>query len=128
MGKESEFVFQERKRTKFLGLPFCFTKYFINEEKIMIRSGFLSTTEDDAMMYKVQDTKLCRGLMERLFGLGTVVCYTGDKTHPELRLIHIKHSAQIKEYLMTASEEARRKRRTLHTMDIDSGELVEEEE
>lgn len=47
-------------------------------------------------MYKVQDVKLTATLLERMFGLGTVICYTGDVTTPELRLTHIKHSREVK--------------------------------
>jgi len=116
-------IYTERKRTKFLGLPICFTKYTISEEKLTITSGFLNITEDDAYMYKIQDVRLMRSLMERAFRLGTITCYTGDTTHPELKLIHIKHANVLKDYIMQSSEEARMKRRTVHTLDIDSTEM-----
>jgi len=119
--------FVERKRIKFLGLPFSFTKYIISEEKLTITAGFLSITEDDAFMYKIQDVRLTKTLMERLFKLGTITCYTGDTTHPELVLYHIRHAGEIKDFIMKFSEEARRKRRSLHTMNIDAEELDEME-
>ena len=108
----------ERKRTLFLGLPICFTKYYVNEDKINIQTGFLNTVEDDAYMYKVQDVRLKKSFFERIFGLGTIICYTGDITHPELKLVHIRHASEIKDFIMEASEESRIKRRTLHMMDI----------
>lgn len=108
----------ERKRTLFLGLPICFTKYSISDEKVNIKTGFLNIVEDDAYMYKIQDVRLKRSFFERMIGLGTVVCYTGDVTHPELKMVHIKNAEAIKDFIMQASEEARIKRRTLHTMDI----------
>ncbi len=117
-----ELMFEEKKRTKFLGLPWCFVTYRIYDSKINVKSGFLTTVEDDAYMYKVQDVRLTRSMLERIFGLGTVICFTGDKTHPELKLVHIRKSSEIKEYLITASEEARKKRRTMHTLDIDGGD------
>ncbi len=119
--------FVERKRIKFFGLPFSFTKYTIAEEKLTITTGFLSITEDDAFMYKIQDVRLTRSLMERIFKLGTIICYTGDTTHPELVMYHIRHSGQIKDFIMQYSEEARRKRRALHTLNIDAEELDEAE-
>nr|WP_294492219.1 PH domain-containing protein [uncultured Anaerosporobacter sp.] len=119
--------FIEKKRTKFLALPICFTTYTITDEKVTIKSGFLSITEDDAYMYKIQDVRLKKSFMERIFKIGTVICYTGDTTHPELELVHIKHAPEIKDYIMAASEEARRKRRTMHTLDIDVSELDEEQ-
>lgn len=112
--------FEERKRILFFGLPWTFTKYVIQEETITIRKGLLTLEEDDTYMYKVQDVKMVRSLMERIFGLSTLICYTGDVTHPELKLIHIKNGAAIKKFISEASENERRKKRTLHTMDIDS--------
>lgn len=119
--------FNERKRIKFFGLPFSFTKYFIGEEKITITTGFLNITEDDAYMYKIQDVRLTRSLSERIFKLGTIICYTGDTTHPELIFWHVRHSGDIKDFIMQYSEEARRKRRSLHTLNIDAEDLDEEE-
>lgn len=115
--------FEEKKRSKFFGLPLSFTKYSISEEKLTITTGFLDITEDDAYMYKIQDVRLTRSLIERMFKLGTITCYTGDTTHPELRLLRIRRSSEIKDYIMEYSEEARRKRRALHTLNIDADEL-----
>lgn len=115
--------YQERKRWVFFGLPFTFTKYTIGEEVITIESGLLNTRENDCYMYKVQDVELEMSLGERIFKLGTIVCYTGDTTHPTLRIEHIKNAKEIKNYILKESEEARRKRRTLNTLDIGSAPL-----
>ena len=101
-----------------MGLPFTFTKYKINEQVITINAGLFSTTENDCYLYKIQDVELRTSLAERIFGLGTVACYTGDNTHPQLFLEHIKHAKEIKNYLLKASEAARLRRRTLNTLDI----------
>lgn len=114
-------AFQEKKRWLFFGLPFTFTKYTVEEEVITINSGLFHTHENDCYMYKVQDVELEISLLERIFGLGTVVCYTGDTTHPKLLLEHIKNAKDVKTYILKESEEARRKRRTLNTLDIGSG-------
>ena len=110
--------FKERKRWVFFGLPFTFTKYTITPSLVTIDQGLFNTVEDDCYMYKVQDVKLNTSLFEKIFKLGTIVCFTGDVTNPELRLVHIKHAKEIKSYLLKQSETARLKRRTLNTVDI----------
>ncbi len=90
----------------------------MNEEYILIDTGFLNTVENDCYMYKVQDVTLKRSFFERIVGLGTVECHTGDTTHPVLELKHIKHSMEIKKYISKVSEEARLKRRTVNTLNI----------
>lgn len=112
----TEFV--EKKRWVFFGLPLTFTKYFIKETTITIDSGLLNKTENDCYVYKVQDVELTTSLWERMFGLGTVICYTGDTTHPKLFLTHIKNAKEIKNFILEVSEQARMKRRTLNTLDI----------
>ena len=115
---EDEIMFTERKRWLFLGLPFTFTKYTITPSLLTIDQGLFNTVEDDCYMYKIQDVKLNTSLPERIFKLGTIICYTGDITDSELKLVHIKHAKEIKSYLLKQSEVARIKRRTLNTVDI----------
>lgn len=110
--------FRERKRWVFLGLPFTFTVYTVKEDLITVQKGFLNKKENDCYMYKVQDVELLRSLGERIFGLGTVKCYTGDTTDPELYLTHVRNSKQIKDFILEVSEKARQKRRTLNMLDI----------
>ena len=117
----TEFV--ERKRWLFLGLPFTFTKYIIKENVLTIDSGFFKKVENDCYMYKIQDVELNASLMERAFGLGTVICYTGDTTHPKLSLVHIKNARSVKDFILEASETARLKRRTINTVDIGVGDM-----
>lgn len=116
----------EKKRTKLFGLPICFTTYTIDDERITIKSGFLNVVEDDAYMYKIQDVRLTKSFMERIFGMGTITCYTGDTTHPELKLVCIRHASEIKDFLLKAAEDARFKRRTLHTMDIGGADIADD--
>lgn len=113
-------MYQEKKRCLLFGLPLSFTTYRIEEEKVNIRKGLFRIVEDDTLMYRIQDVKLITGFLERLFGLGTIVCYSSDVTDPKLELTHIKNAREIKEYILKTSETERRKVRTLHTMGLDA--------
>lgn len=122
---ENRKEYVERRRWVFLGLPFTFTKYKVTDEVITVNDGFLNTKENDCYLYKVQDVELQTSFAERIFGLGTVACYTGDNTHPQLFLTHIRHAKEIKDYILKVSEEARMRRRTLHTLNIDAADVDE---
>lgn len=115
--------FNERKRWLFFGLPFTFTVYSVKENVITVVTGFLNKEENDCYMYKVQDVTLKTSFLERIFGLGTVVCFTGDTTDPQLVLAHVKKSREIKQFIFEQSESERRKRRTMNTLDIGVEEI-----
>jgi uncharacterized membrane protein YdbT with pleckstrin-like domain len=113
--------YKERKRLLFFGLPWTFTVYTVKEDRLTINKGLLKVSENDCYMYKIQDVEHTATLWERILGLGTVVCHTGDATDPTLTLVHIKKSKDIKNFILEASEKARIKRRTLNTLDIGTG-------
>lgn len=126
--------YKERKRWLFFGLPFTFTVYTIKvddddadgvnrPDMLTIDKGFFKTVEDDCYLYKITDVKLTRTIIERLVGLGTVTCYVGgDATDNTIELKHIKNSQVIKDYLLSASEKARMKRRTVNMLDLGSSD------
>lgn len=116
-------MYIERKRWLLFGLPFTFTKYTVKEDVLTIKEGFFKTIENDCYMYKIQDVQHSATLIEKMAALGTVTCFTGDTTHPTLELKHIKHSREVKDYILDMSEEARIRRRTVNMLDIGSGAM-----
>lgn len=118
--------FVEKKRSLLFGLPLSFTTYSIDEELLKTKSGFLTIREDDCYLYKIQDVTLTRTLLERIFGLSTIICHTGDTTDPVLVLSHVKNGEEIKTYLVKTSDEMRLKRRTINTLNI-SADAVEDD-
>ena len=113
-------VFTERKRLLFFALPWTFTKYLLKDEILTTSRGFFNTVINDCYMYKIVDVQLEKSLIEKMLGLGTVVCYTSDTTDKVLKITHVKHAEQIKNFILEKSEKMRMKRRTLTTMSLNS--------
>ena len=119
---------RQRKRWVFFGLPFTFTVYTVKEDLITIEKGFFNKKENDCYMYKVQDVEHTATFFERLVGIGTVVCHTGDTTHPQLFIEHVRKSKDIKNFILEASEAARIRRRTVNMLDIGDGTISDIDE
>lgn len=102
-----ETVWSSKKRWMFFGLPFTFTKYTLTKEKLLVDSGVLNKTQEEVRLYRILDLTLHRSFGQRIFGLGTVVCKTSDKSLPIVELKNIKESMEIKEQLSTLVENER---------------------
>ena len=107
---ERKILWSERKRN-FLGLPWTFTKYTLTEEKLLIQTGILSIKEEDIQLYRITDLTLYRSFSQRIFGMGTIHCCSGDKTTPEFNIKNIKNPSKVKELLSKQIEERRDKKR-----------------
>ena len=93
-----EIIWKDRKRP-ILGLPLSFTKYRLTKEKLLITTGFFSTKEEEIQLYRIMDLTLKRSFWQRIFGVGTIHCCSGDKTTPEFDIKDIKNSSHVKELL-----------------------------
>lgn len=111
--------YKEKKRSMFFDLPWTFTSYTVTEEIITVDTGLFKKEENDCYLYKVIDVRLESTLLERMLGLGTIHCFTGDVTDPDLKLLHIKHAKEIKDYILKQSEQERMKRRTVNMQHLD---------
>jgi uncharacterized membrane protein YdbT with pleckstrin-like domain len=106
-----DILWSDKKRWLFFGLPLTFTKYTCTSEKFILESGMLSTTEDEIRLYRIMDLTLERSLLQRIFGLGTIICDTVDKTSPKLVIENIKDPKRVKNLISEAVEAERVKKR-----------------
>ena len=117
-GGKGTLRYKERKRWALFGLPFTFTVYRFYDNDLQITSGLLNVREQDCYMYRISDISLSRTLFQRIFGLGTITCYTSDVTNKTLVIKNIKHSQKIKDFIYKASEECKLRRRTINMQNI----------
>ncbi len=92
-----ELLWKDRRRR--LGLPLSFTRYELYEDKLVLRTGFFKTTVDEIMIFRIMDIKLVRTLGQKLFGVGTVVLMSSDKSHPQLEIKSVKQSDTVRRFI-----------------------------
>ena len=114
-----EVLWKDRRRR--LGLPLSFTKYRLTEDRIFCETGLLNTHEEEILLYRVRDLELRMSLGQRIFGVGSVVVHSSDKTMPTLELRNIKRPREVKEQLFRQVEECKDKRR-MRTMEFVGGD------
>lgn len=102
-----DYIWKDRKRIVLFGLPLSFTTYAVTREVLYIKSGLLTTHEDEVRLYRVMDISLKRTLFQKMFGLGTIHCCSGDKTLKDFDIINIKKPQEVKATLSDLIEKQR---------------------
>lgn len=115
-----KYIWKDKKRTIF-GLPLSFTRYYLTDEKFIVDTGFISRTEDEVRLYRIMDLTLKRSFGERIFGLGTIHCCSGDKSLGDFDIKRIKKSKEVRDLLSEMIESKRKANRvgTREFMDTD---------
>ena len=104
-----EYLWKDRKR--FLGMPITFTRYRLSEDRLFVETGFLNIRQEEVLLYRIRDITLTIHLGQRIFGVGSVLLMSSDKTTPHLDLLNIKNPREVKELLHRQVEEMKLSRR-----------------
>ena len=105
-----ELLFQQRKRN-WCGLPWSFTVYSFDAERLFIKTGVLNIKEDEIRLYRILDLSLKKSFGQRIFGLGTITVDSSDKTMKCFEIKNIKNAKEVKEQLSQLVEEERQRKR-----------------
>ncbi|MBQ1256637.1 MAG: PH domain-containing protein [Clostridia bacterium] len=117
-------VWQDKKRI--LGMPISFTRYILEEDRLILDEGLIKSVENEIMLYRIQDITLIRTLGAKIFGVGTLEIRSSDKTHPVLLMKNIKNASSVKRTL-SGYVERERERRRVGTHEFIGDETFEEE-
>lgn len=97
-------LMQERKRWSFFGLPFTFTKYTLTNKRLVVNEGLFVSNENEILLYRILDMTYTRNLVQKMFGLGSIIIDSQDVSSPVYTIKNIKHSKEFKELLSEAIE------------------------
>ena len=116
--EELQYLWKDRKR--YLGLPLSFTRYRLSEDRIFCEKGFLNIVGEEVLLYRVRDLELRLSLGQRIFGVGSVIVHSSDKTMPTLELKNIRTPREVKEMIFRQVEDCKEQRR-MRTMEFVGG-------
>ena len=111
LANENDIVWRDRKRTTFLGLPWTFTVYRLTSDRLLIKRGFFTTLEDEVRLYRIVDLSLRRTLIQKMFGIGSILCNSSDKTMGNFEIKNIRKSKNVKALLSDLIEKERMAKR-----------------
>lgn len=107
--EKDEILWQDRRR--YLGLPMSFTIYSFSKNKFYYKKGLFTTHSEEILLYRILDLQYKQTLWQRIFGVGTVVLTTADKTTPVLELKSIKTPDRVRKALSNLVEQRRDEKR-----------------
>lgn len=91
-------------------------RYHVTSQRLVHKMGFFFRITDRIEMIDVDDVRLTEGLVERMFGTGTIYLRSSDRSHPELRLRGIDNAREVARLI----DNARRKERIRRGLHIES--------
>jgi membrane protein YdbS with pleckstrin-like domain len=84
-------------------------RYRLTTQRLFIERGILSRTIDQTELIRVDDVRLYRSVVDRVFGLGTVAILSTDATDRETRIEGIADPEPVAEAIRSNMRSMRRK-------------------
>ena len=102
-------LWSDKKRI--LGMPISFTTYSLSDDRLFVDKGLVRLQSDEILLYRVRDLSVSHTLGQRIFGVGSIIVQSSDKTSPVLEIRNIKTPFDVKELLHQHVEKMKLERR-----------------
>ncbi len=104
-----EYLWSDRRRR--LGMPLSFTKYALSEDRLFMETGVLTIRCEEILLYRVRDISIRITLGQRIFGVGSIIIRSSDRSCPALELKNVKNPREVKETIHQTVEKMKLQRR-----------------
>lgn len=108
MEEQTGIIWKDRKHH--LWFPWSFTKYYIQNDRLMIQKGFLSTSLDETLLYRVMDITMHQSLAGKIFGTGNLIIKAHLENNSEMILENIANPFEVRNMMSDLVEESRQQR------------------
>ena len=81
------YVWKDKKHH--LWFPISFTTYYIDDDRLMIKEGFFTTTLNETLLYRILDLTFKQTFWGKIFGTGDIILKAKADAHGEIVLKNI---------------------------------------
>ncbi|MBP3729593.1 MAG: PH domain-containing protein [Lachnospiraceae bacterium] len=117
--KQRGIIWKDRKRNR-LGLPWTFTLYMLDKDRLHVKRGLITTKEDEVKLFRIVDVSLKRSLWQKLLGLGTVHLDSSDSAMQAFEIGNPKHPKEPRDMLSKLIDESRLRNRVISTESVNT--------
>lgn len=105
---ENNLIWQDRKHH--LWFPLSFTRYYIEDDRLIIKEGFLNTTINETLLYRIIDITFRQSLAGKIFGTGDIILKAKADATPEIVLKNVGKPVEVRSMFSKMIEESRDRR------------------
>lgn len=81
--------------------------YTLTTQRLITRNGVFSRKTDELELYRVRDFQMEQPLLYRLFGLGSIILMTADRTDPNIIIKAVARAEEIRNHIRNQVESRR---------------------
>jgi len=85
------------------------TRYRVTSQRMFVHRGLLSQTIDQTELIRVDDVRIYKTVVDRLFGLGTVGIVSSDFSDGELRIDGVAQPEEVAEAIRSCARALRQR-------------------
>lgn len=107
-------------RPAFLTGPFAWIlfRYKVTSERIIQERGFISKGTEFVDLYRLNDIRVDRGVLQRVLGIGHVTVVSSDPSHPEFKFKDIGDPQRVTDLIRQAARAEEVRRRVYRREDV----------
>lgn len=90
-------------------MPVGFTTYSLSADRLFVDQELIKLKNEETLLYRVRDMSFSQTVLQRIFGVGSVISQSSDKTSPVLELKISKMLIRLKKLFMKMLKRRNRK-------------------
>ena len=91
------------------------SRYRVTNERLINDRGFITKHTEQLDLFRVNDVQIRQGLLQRLFGVGTVIVISSDASAPQKKMLDVANPHRVGDIVRQAARAEEQRRRVFRT-------------